>query len=91
MYRCEKHQIAGNIGTCPRCADDHRSELNDGLVCPKCGGASGYEYKKVYRVSITESWDGTDSDHIDYTPLSIGKLVMCLDCGKKTRRIMKGN
>lgn len=28
MYRCEKHQIAGNESACPKCNEDSRSALS---------------------------------------------------------------
>lgn len=35
MYRCEKHQIAGDEQACPKCNEDSRSALLT-VNCPWC-------------------------------------------------------
>lgn len=59
------------------------------ICCPKCGGDSGYEFKKVLRHTYTGYWVNPQDNWIpkeelvDSEQISRSKTVTCLDCGKR--------
>ena len=60
--------------------------------CPKCGGSSGYEFKRVIRHTYSGTWAVPESsmDEQEYVVederVSQDLTVLCLDCGKRIKR-----